>query len=103
MSKVIDIGKDFSPTPAGRFPSEGPFSGEAFRERLLVPALAETKSLAIVLDNTEGYGSSFLEEAFGGLVRVHGFSPQELRQRLRFVTSDPSLREEILSYIDEAE
>jgi hypothetical protein len=35
-----------------------------------------------VLEGAAGYPSSFLEEAFGGLVRVAHFDVQELEQKL---------------------
>lgn len=64
---------DYASSPGGRFMSDGDFSGEWFREQILVPALLAAKDksekLEVELDGTSGYGSSFLEEAFGGLVR----------------------------------
>jgi hypothetical protein len=42
-----------------------------------------------VLDGTRGYLSSFLEEAFGGLVRRHGFKPSDLSQVLEIKAKDP--------------
>lgn len=82
--KRIDIGTDFSRTPLGRYdPKDGPNTGERFRREFLVPAL-KTEPLVIVrIDQAEGYGSSFLEEAFGGLVRKEGFSAAELRSKLQ--------------------
>jgi hypothetical protein len=64
----------------------GPFSGEEFREELLEPALKQAIEqkhvLTIILDGVSGYGSSFLEESFGGLVRS-GFTSDQLRKHLR--------------------
>jgi len=34
------------------------------------------------LDETSGYAGSFLEEAFGGLIREEKFSPPELARKL---------------------
>lgn len=84
---VIDIGKHFSEVPAGRFPDDGPDNGERFRVQFLVPALRESNTVEVVLDNTEGYGSSFLEEAFGGLVRLEGFTTRDLSERLLIVAN----------------
>ena len=99
MNKTISIAKDFSRYPAGRFESDGPYSGETFRKKYLELALRNHEKITIDLDGTRGYGSSFLEEAFGGLVRA-GFSPWEIKNLLSFKTSDKSLEEEILSYIE---
>jgi len=33
---IIDIGKDFSRYPAGRYETDGPFNGELFRAKFLV-------------------------------------------------------------------
>jgi len=101
-SKIIDIGKDFSRYPAGRYLSDGPFSGELFRSNFLVPALENNEKIVVLLDDTAGYGSSFLEEAFGGLVRL-GYSEQKINSIITFQSEDPSLLEEIEEYIHDAE
>jgi hypothetical protein len=101
-STVISIASQFSPTPAGRYISDGPYPGERFRDEYLVPALRDsTGCVTIDLDGTAGFGSSFLEEAFGGLVR-RGFDPAELRRRLMIKSSYPSYVERVWSYIDRA-
>ena len=101
--KVINVPKDFSPFPAGRFVSDGPNSGERFRDALLYPALQEARNVQIVLDGSEGYGSSFLEEAFGGLVRIKGMNPEEILTRIDFISkADPSLVTEITEYVRSA-
>lgn len=38
-NKTIYIARDYSDTPAGRYKSDGNYSGERFREELLYPAL----------------------------------------------------------------
>ena len=101
--KKISVGKDFSMVPAGRFYSDGPASGQAFRENFLVPALQSGATVVVSLDNTEGYGSSFLDEAFGGLIRVHRFGLADLQRRLVVESlDDPTLMDEVASYIDQA-
>ena len=94
---MISIATDFSRSPAGRFISDGPNSGERFRRDFLVPGLQRHERLLIDLDGTRGIGSSFLEEAFGGLVRL-GFSASDLMRKLAFKSRDPSLETEIRSY-----
>jgi hypothetical protein len=73
-----------------------------FRRRHLVPALREGEQARVNLNGTLGYGSSFLEEAFGGLVRLEGFLAADLRRRLKIESDDQFLVQEIWSYIDEA-
>lgn len=101
MNKVIDIAKDFSRYPAGRFISDGPFSGERFRNEFLVPALQNNEKIVVNLDGTRGYGSSFLEEAFGGLVRL-GFDKDTIKRIISINTRDESLTLEIYEYLDNA-
>ena len=98
---VVNIGKAFSRFPAGRYVADGPASGEKFREDVLRPLLVAGNCITIELDDALGYGSSFLEEAFGGLVRS-GYSANELLARLSFESFDDSLIQEIRAYIQEA-
>lgn len=90
---VIDIGRDFSRTPGGRLISDGPDSGELFRDRMLIPALRLAVQaggkVRVILDGPRGYLSSFIEEAFGGLVRVGLFNPFQLKQHLEIIANDP--------------
>lgn len=96
---VINIARDFGRYPAGRYLADGPFSGQAFRENLLLPALRRgNEAVYIELDGARGLASSFLEEAFGGLVR-EGFDSQTLLGRLHLQSVDPTLVEEIKDYI----
>lgn len=67
--KTISIARDFSATPGGRFNADGPYSGQAFRVRLLEPAVDSGEDVVVQLDDVAGLPSSFLEEAFGGLFR----------------------------------
>ncbi|WP_141226321.1 DUF4325 domain-containing protein [Photobacterium sanguinicancri] len=70
---MLNIGTDFSLTPAGRFYSDGSGSGEEFREeclRVKLLALNNNEKLTIILDDgVDGYGSSFLVEGFAGMVK----------------------------------
>jgi hypothetical protein len=87
---TINIARDFSPYPAGRFFSDGPDSGQRFREQFLVPELSKGGELIVEIDGTDGYQTSFLEEAFGGLVRFRHISKDELLRRLKIVNEDPA-------------
>lgn len=98
----INIAKNFTRFPSGRFKRNGETSGEAFRERFLETPLKNGEEITIELDGTIGYGSSFLEEAFGGLVRVLNFSANEIKKKIHLISSDPAICEEIIGYIDDA-
>lgn len=103
---VIDIGRDFSEVPGGRFPSDGDANGERFRVDFLVPSLRRLGPTEVIVDNTEGFGSSFLEEAFGGLIRKEGFTKSDLVESL-IITARTKRAErykrKIWEYIDKAE
>lgn len=100
-SRTISVAGEFSPSPAGRYMNDGPFPGELFRDRYLIPALKEHEEVTVDLDGTSGFGSSFLEEAFGGLVRK-GFSEGQLRRRLHIRSSRKSYEIRVWDYIREA-
>lgn len=104
-TKRISIAREFSEFPAGRIPDDGPNSGQRFRDDFLVPALQEAiKSNGVVevnLDDTMGYGSSFLDEAFGGLVREHGLSKDVIFDHLNLVDNRVIYGKLALRYIEE--
>lgn len=106
MTKV-NIARQFSRHPIGRYLDDSDASGQAFRERFLVPSLKHANAkLQIELDGVAGFPSSFLEEAFGGLIREEGFTREELRKRLELVHENESYKtyvEEVWFYVDEAE
>ena len=99
---MIDIAADFTRYPGGRYRTDGIFSGQRFRDDYLVPRLRAHDHVTVRLDGTMGYGSSFLEEAFGGLARLDEFAAVDLANRLILETSDPSLRSEIIEYLTAA-
>lgn len=82
-SMVIDV-SDYTRTLGGRFKCDGDFSGEWFREDVLIPAIKEIldynnkqkpfdynnidlKNLTIDFSNLYGIPECFLDEAFGRL------------------------------------
>lgn len=95
--------KDFSEFPGARERWMGPYSGEEYREDKLIPELLKDKSISINLDGVMGYGSSFLEEVFGGLVRSQKFSHNEIRELVSNIVSneDPDLILEISEYVED--
>ena len=79
MAFTINLAKDFTPTPLGKTAADGSRSAEVFREDILRPALekslAAKEKLTVDFSGMVGVNPSFLEEAFGGLVRNP--SPQD--------------------------
>lgn len=101
--KLISVSKDFTVTPGGRYKSDGPYTGEAFREDILYPALQKFDTVEVDLDGTLGYGSSFLEEAFGGLIRDRGMTLDELSRKLIIKSSRRLYFERVKQYLEDAE
>lgn len=98
--KVIEIDKDFSPFAAGRYKSDGPWSGERFLEEILLPAMQNDTEVCVKLDGTLGLGSSFLEEAFGGLVRK-GYRLSDLKGRLQITGRKKNYVNRAWKYIED--
>lgn len=78
----LHLGRDFSPCPAGRVRADGPFSAEAFRDDVLVPAL-QAGPVDLRLDGTLGLSSAFIEAVFSGLAERLGLDSASLAVRLR--------------------
>ena len=103
----LKIATDFSKTPGARYKEEGDFSGEEFREEVLLPKYKEAKKngchLVVNLDGTAGLGTSFLEESFGGLIRINKLDYCELLDSLEFISMEnPDYIDEIKDYLKEA-
>lgn len=102
MNNKIKIAIDFSPYPGARYREDGQYSGQEFFQNILEPkftSLKEGEVLIIDLDGTEGYATSFLDEAFGGLARNYG--KENVLKKLSFVSNDePYLIDEIKLYIN---
>lgn len=99
----ISLAKDFSVFPAGRYRRNAKHSGEAFRDDILYPALQKADQVQVVLDGTRGFNPSFLEEAFGGLIRVRGMTKADLDAKMELICSDRSIVIEIQRYIENAQ
>lgn len=99
---TVKIASDFTRFPSGRYKKGGSTSGEAFRERFLEKPLREGQVVRVDFDGTIGYGSSFLEEAFGGVVRALNVPSEFVLDHLQLVSTDPSIAEEVRQYIVEA-
>lgn len=92
---LIKVSSRFSKMPCVRLKADGPKSGEEFREDILLKELREHEKVVVDLDGVLTLGSSFLDEAFGGLVREGYFTHDQLKQKL-------TIRFALQSYIDEA-
>ncbi|MBE8232378.1 MAG: STAS-like domain-containing protein [Endozoicomonadaceae bacterium] len=111
---------DFTKYPGPRYIALGPNSGEMFREQYLIETLKSHAEISVNLDGVLGYGSSFLEEIFGGIVRAMPKHPASVHPNgnnivkydfitldmINFIknnlvsTDDPSVIKEINSYIN---
>lgn len=96
---------EFSDFPAGRSKEKDPYSGEQYREDILLPAVKEGE---VMIDFTDVYAClpSFLEEAFGGLVRADVLPPKDVKERIKFVPTDSTKYQDYIfainKYIDDA-
>ena len=102
---ILSIVNDFCETPGPRFKSEGNFSGEEFRDEILEPkfllAKRNNEKLIIKLDGVYGYPVSFLEEAFGGLIREDHIPYDFLKRHLLIKSDEDDIYiQEINTYIE---
>lgn len=93
---------EFSRFPFGRTAEHGPDNGERFRREVLVPAFRDDGTVEVILDGARGLSPSFLEEAFGGLVR-EGVPVETVLSRLRIRSEqDPSYADLVLMFVRDA-
>jgi hypothetical protein len=105
MQFKIKISEDFSTTPGARYYTDGKFSGEEFFNKILdikfKEALEAKAKLIIDLDGTEGYATSFLDEAFRRLALK--YTPILVLNNIELISSEePDWIDEVKSYITEA-
>ena len=103
----LNIARDFSRCPGARYKNEGDFSGEEFRENFLLPklnnAITAHCKLIVDLDGSAGYSTSFLEEAFGGLIRHNNISYDVINDTIIIKSEeDPSYKDDIMFYLNKA-
>ena len=103
MEVKIKVARDFSSAVGGRYIKDGAMSGESFRVNILEPIFKmfpREKDIVIDFDGGYGYPSSWIEEAFGGLVRAMGY---DMRDDITFISNqEPDLPEEIEEYMSDA-
>lgn len=107
MNTVTVDMKSFSRAPFGRYAGDGTVNGEAFRKRFLLEPFSNpaVDRVVVKLDSVAPgyeYGSSFLEEAFGGLVRVERLRGEDVLRKLEVDTKNTDYVMEIKSYILDA-
>lgn len=95
----VSVAKQFTKLPGLRYIRLGSFSGEEFRKKFLIEPLRQGNAVTVELDGVRGYGSSFLEEAFGGTVRELDLDTEDALQRLKVETSVESWKLDVDEYI----
>lgn len=83
---VISLAKDFSRHPGPRLRTQGRHSGQQFREDVLLKKLSQHEHVVVDLDGTSGIGSSFIDEAFGGLIFASGMDSDVVKRRVSVVS-----------------
>ena len=78
MMTTIDVAQDFSQSPRRLTPKDVPANATTFRQQHLVPVLENNDRAIVILDGVGGYSASFLNDAFGGLVRKEGYSAKKV-------------------------
>ena len=99
---IIKVAEVFTETPGGRYKEQSKFSGEEFRDDILIPTIKKCIDneidLIVDLDGTFGYATSFLDEAFGKLVK---FFPESEVKKITFISEDePSINLRIKKYME---
>ncbi|WP_272527598.1 MULTISPECIES: STAS-like domain-containing protein [unclassified Providencia] len=82
--KTITIVNDFSKKPYGRYEEDGDGNGGRFRTDFLAPALRTYDHVTVDLTGYNRYGRSFIDEAFGGLIRYENFTKDDLDKKLTY-------------------
>jgi hypothetical protein len=88
--KIKLVVMDYSMSPGPRYSSQGDDSGEDFYHQKLNEAFYKAISKNIVLevnlDGSDGYASSFLDEAFGNL--IYDFSLNLVKGNLKIISDE---------------
>jgi hypothetical protein len=100
--RTIHVAGEFARFPFGRYKTDGKTSGEVFRQEVLLPAIKDDTVVVVDLNGTRPMGSSWLEEAFGGLVRKDNFTLEFLQDHLKIQTTRKDYEDEIWGYIRKA-
>ena len=90
--ETLTIATDYSEFPGGRYSEDGEGNATDFRENHLVPLLEKNEPFLVDLNGVVAYPVSFLDEAFGALVRTKRYSAEQLLNQIKFRATDPGLR-----------
>ncbi len=93
MKRTISLVTDFTRYPGGRYRKHGKYSGEEFRETVLRPIVQNNESVVIDLDGAFTIPPSFLDEAFGPLVREYGVEKVRHCFEIRLTDDDDAAQE----------
>lgn len=70
--RAFHFATKYTATPGGRLIIEGPWSGEDFFKRHLMPSAINGVGLDIDMTGVRGVGSSFLDQSFGEFAARYG-------------------------------
>jgi hypothetical protein len=94
----INIREEFGYAPGPRYIREGDLSAELFRREFLLPAMKkaiqEKVILTVDVDGTAGFGKSFFEESFGGLIREEGLDYKDIVDHLEVISNEEVIHKE---------
>lgn len=95
---TISILSDFNESPGPRYCKQGKASGEEFYHKILnskfVDAMKNKQKLQLNLDGTDGYMSSFWDEAIGNL--VFDFSSKKVNEYLEIISKEEPVWSELI-------
>lgn len=91
---------DWTKTPGGRYRHITAWSGEEYRDKVLIPALDSSDIVEVNLDGVHGYGSGWLSEVFEALIEKRG---PDVRSRIRLTSTQFGYRvDQVYQWMDEA-
>lgn len=100
----LKLSTDFSNCPMGRYITDGPYSGEYFRDFFFYPKYKEAsdkkEKLEINFDDCYGINPVFLEEIFGGMVRK--YKKFNLRNIIIISNDDETIHRRIKEFVKKA-
>ena len=102
-SITINVAKEFYPRPLGRIPEDGEYNGTLFKDSILIPAIKNNRTVVVDFHGVAMAGSSFLEEAFGGIIRERIITKKDFSSRIIILTDRQVILDRIKKYVSDAE